>query len=89
MHKYRVYTVRPLVESNSSVWNRDILYINNTNHIDNIQKISLNDYFLDVIGNNIPKYSYTDRIIVLNIKSLSRRLVSYLVLTYKILNGFY
>ena len=55
------------------------------------KNISLNDYLLDVIFPNVLIYKnrYTYRLIFLNIKTLSlRRLVTDLVLTYKIQNGF-
>ena len=75
-----------MVESDSSVWNPDPLYITNSNHIKNIQKYFTKRLFARC---NIPKCSYTDRLIFLNIKSLSfRRLVTELVLTYNILNRF-
>ena len=84
-----MYIVRPLVVSDSSVWNPDPLYITiviynyNSNHIENIQKYITKRLFAKYF---IPNY-YTGRLIVLNIKSLSlRRLVTDLVLTYKILN---
>ena len=41
--------VRPLVESDSSVWNPDPLYITNSNDITNIQNYFTNDYLVDVI----------------------------------------
>ena len=76
-----------MVESDFSVWNPDPLYIINSNHIENIQKYFTKRLFARC---NIPKCSYpTDRLIFLDIKSLSlRRLVTDLVLTYKILNVF-
>ena len=49
--------VRPLVESDYSVWNSDPLYITNSNHIENIQKYFTKRLFARC---NIPKCSYTD-----------------------------
>ena len=56
--------VCPLFESDS-----DPLYITNSNHIENIQKYFTKRFFARC---NIPKCSYTDRLIFLNIKSSVR-----------------
>ena len=48
----------------------------------------LKDYTIDVILAWLLKNNYSNRLIYFNIKSLShRRLISDMVLTYKILNG--
>ena len=76
--------VRPIVESDSSVWNPDN-FICNSNNIENIQI-----YFTKILfyRRNLTKRSYEDRIIFFNIKTLfHRRLLADLTLTYKILNG--
>ena len=49
-----MYNVRQLVESDSSVYNPDPLYITNSNHIKYIQKYFTKlDYLLDVIFLNV------------------------------------
>ena len=74
-----------MIESDS-IWNPDPLYITNSNHIENIHKYFTKRLFARC---NIPKCCYTDRLIFLNIKSLSlHKLVTDLVLTYTILTGF-
>ena len=78
--------IRSLTESDSSVWKSDSLYFTYSKHIENIQKYFTKRLFSRC---NIPKCSYTNRLIFLNIKSPSlRRLVTDMVLTYTILNEF-
>ena len=61
--------IRPIVESDSSVWNPDN-FICNSNNIENIQI-----YFTKILFYrcNLIKRSYKDRIIFLNIKTLFHR----------------
>ena len=76
--------VRPIVESDSSVWNPDN-FIRNSNNIENIQI-----YFTKILFYrcNLTKRFYEDIINCLNIKTLfRRRLLADLTLTYKTLNG--
>ena len=82
--KAHLSCVRPIVESDTTVWNPDN-FICNSNNIENIQI-----YFTKIVFYrcNLTKRSYEDRIIVLNIKTLFHRmLLADLILTYKILNG--
>ena len=76
--------VRPIVESDLSVWNPDN-FICNSNNIENIQIYFTKIHFYRC---NLTKRSYEDRIIFLNINTLFHRMLLVdLTLTYKILNG--
>ena len=46
------YIVRPLIESDSHVWNPDPLYFTNSNQIENIQKYFTKRLFARI---NIPR----------------------------------
>ena len=82
LRAYTVY-VRPIMESDSSVWNPVFQY-----DIDSLE--SVQRYYTRRIccRCNIPFKSYSDRLYKLNIKSLQyRRLEADMILVYKIING--
>ena len=77
--------MRPILEYNSSIWNPHTIYIGNAKALERVQKLFTKRLFYRC---NISMAPYSNRLIYFNIKSLShRRLISDMVLTYKILNG--
>ena len=82
LRAYTVY-VRPIIESDSSVWNP--VYQYDINSLESVQR-----YYTRRIccRCNIPFKSYSDRLYKLNIKSLQyRRLEADMILVYKIVHG--
>ena len=76
--------VRPILEYNSSIWNPHTIYIGNAKALERVQRLFTKRLFYRC---NISMAPYSNRLIYFNIKSLShRRLISDMVLTYKILN---
>ena len=77
--------MRPILEYNSSIWNPHTNYIGNAKSLERVQRLFTKRLFYRC---NISMAPYSIRLIYFNIKSLShRRLISDMVLTYKILNG--
>ena len=77
--------MRPIQEYNSLIWNPHTNYIGNAKAIERVQRLFTKKLFYRC---NISMTPYYNRLIYFNIKSLShRRIISDLVLTYKILNG--
>ena len=75
--------VRPILEYNSSIWNPHTHYIGIAKALERVQRLFTKRLFY-----RCSMAPYSNRLIYFNIKSLShRRLISDMVLTYKILNG--
>ena len=74
--------VREILEYNLSIWNPHTNYIGNAKALEKVQRLFTKRLFYRC---NISMASYSNRLIYLYIKSLShRRLISDMVLTYKI-----
>ena len=77
--------VRRILNYNSSIWNHHTNYIGNAKAPEIVQRLFTKILFYRC---NISMAPYSNRLLYFNIKSLShRRLISDMVLAYKILNG--